>query len=401
MVNDITQIANRLVKEPANDELNQFNTQDISHLIEVLKTHNELSIRKNASKVLVYLLNKIEDQNYDIIIDELKQLYKTEKDMQISTNLKHAINKLNIIQNLGDNKFARYDKKPSEEEATSVLREISKLRELYENIEGVNTFNKRYRILELVEKTGLNRVFKAQRLMDGQVVIIKLFSSESLALNIMNEVKERFKREYEILHALGQFNSPYIVKVYEYGESDKGRYMVMEYLENGSIGDFISKNGKMPLQQAYNVMVRTCEAIKFIHEHGIIHRDIKPANIMLGKDGSIKLLDFGLAKDIRKPLTTYEIKMGTERYMSPEQESMSKDVDNRADIYSYGIAMYEVLTGKRFDKVSNVNINDLNVDIPDGIKKVLQQCISINREDRWKDADELLKALQALKGGIQ
>ena len=400
MGNEVTRIANRLVKEPANTELYQFNIQDIPQIVEVLKTHKEFSIKRNASKVLVYLLNKAEDPDPDLV-EELKYLYKAEEDIQTATNLQRAVNKVNIIRNIGNNKFGKYDKKPSNEEATSVFKEISRLRELYEKVEGINTFNKRFSILELVEKTGLNRVFKAQRLTDNQIVIIKLFSGKDLASNIVEEAKERFKREFEILHTLDQFNSPYVVKVYEYGETDKGRYMVMEYLQNGSLGDFITKNEKMQLPQAYDLMVQTCKAIQFIHSHGIIHRDIKPGNIMMGENGGVKLLDFGLAKDMSNQLTTYDIKMGTERYMSPEQESTPKDVDCRTDIYSYGIAMYEVLTGKRLEKVCVNSIHDMGNTIPESLKQILQKCISPNREDRWKDAEELLTALQELKGGIQ
>jgi serine/threonine protein phosphatase PrpC len=199
----------------------------------------------------------------------------------------------------------------------------------------------RYEILDLVSRSGMASIFKARDLKTDRIMALKVpfmqFESDP-------GFYSRFKREQEIGVAL---NHPYILRV----EADDGTrsrpYLVMEFLEGQTLGHLMRSIRPMPVQDALRIASRVCEALQYMHDHDVVHRDLKPENVMICNDGSIRIMDFGIAKyEGQRRLTFggFTPAMGTPDYMAPEQVK-GKRGDRRTDIYSLGAILYEMLTG--------------------------------------------------------
>lgn len=205
-----------------------------------------------------------------------------------------------------------------------------------------------YRILEKLGGGGMGVVYKAEDLTLGRPVALKFLPEE---LSRDPQAMERFRREARTASAL---NHPGIVTIHEIGEDPaEGRaYIVMEYVEGQSLRQALAP-GALPLDRALEVACQAAETLACAHEHGIVHRDLKPDNIMLAATGHAKVLDFGLAKLIQPPgeetreaVTRPGTVMGTVTYMSPEQVS-GEPADYRSDIFSFGLVLFEMFTGRR------------------------------------------------------
>src|SRR5262249_18159277 len=154
---------------------------------------------------------------------------------------------------------------------------------------------------------------------------------------------ERFDRE---IAALKELRHPNIVQFYEAGEYQGNYYYVMEYVDGASFADLVETAGRLQWKEVLELAIQICPALKHAHDHGIIHRDLKPSNLLLGKDGVVKLLDFGAAKVFANtPITATHAVIGTADYMSPEQAA-GKSVTKRSDLYSLGVVMYHLVTGR-------------------------------------------------------
>ncbi len=198
-----------------------------------------------------------------------------------------------------------------------------------------------YRILRKIASGGMADVLLAVQDSLSRKVAIKIIHKE-LSENV--EMIKRFKREAELVAKL---NHPNIVQIFEDGVSEGRYYMVLEYMENGSLDIYI-KNTKPPLKKILKLLIPIFSALEFIHSKGIVHRDLKPSNILLDKNLIPKLTDFGIATFLwtnSTRITTTNTAIGTVAYMSPEQSRDSKRVDHRADIYSMGAILYEITTG--------------------------------------------------------
>ncbi len=198
-----------------------------------------------------------------------------------------------------------------------------------------------YRIFRKIASGGMADVLLAVQNSLSRKVAIKIIHKE-LSENI--EMIKRFKREAELVAKL---NHPNIVQIFEDGVSDGRYYMVLEYMENGSLDTYI-KNTKLSLKKILKLLIPIFSALEFIHSKGIVHRDLKPSNILLDKTLTPKLTDFGIATFLwtnSTRITTTNTAIGTVAYMSPEQSRDSKRVDHRADIYSMGAILYEITTG--------------------------------------------------------
>ena len=252
-----------------------------------------------------------------------------------------------------------------------------------------------YEILSLIGAGGMGEVYKARDTRLDRIVAIKTSKTQ---------FSERFARE---AHAIAQLNHPNICTLYDVGPN----YLVMEYIEGTPLVS--PKNpGPLPLDQALKRAVQICDALDAAHKKGITHRDLKPANILITKTG-LKLLDFGLAKfaHAAKPLDDATVTMaltgrneivGTLYYMSPEQlqaQANGQEIDFRSDIFSFGLVLYEMLTGKRvFEGATPASViaaimerpaPSIAAVAPAALDHLLQRCLVKDPDDRWQSAHDL------------
>ncbi len=200
----------------------------------------------------------------------------------------------------------------------------------------------KYKITGVIAKGGMGVVYKAIHPSLKRLVVIKKMTARGNPSNA-----ERFKKEAQILLDM---NSPYIVHLFDYFTEAGFRYMVEELVDGMALDKLLKKQTVLPPPVAMLVLQDACYALRYAHSKGIIHRDIKPGNILISKRGEIKLADFGIASegaDSENAITLSGTSLGTPAYMSPEQFEDSASVDKRADIYSLGIMLYEMLTGSK------------------------------------------------------
>ena len=200
----------------------------------------------------------------------------------------------------------------------------------------------KYPIESLVAKGGMGAVFKALHPTLKRHVIIKKLTMRGSAT-----LTERFKREARILM---DFKNDHIVRVFDHFKEGSSHYIVLEYVDGMSLDQLIKRQRSLSSELALVIFLDACRALQYAHGMGVIHRDIKPGNILISRKGEVKLADFGIAaseEDDDSGLTKEGMTLGTPSYMPPEQIENSKNVDRRADIYSMGIMLYEMVTGKK------------------------------------------------------
>jgi hypothetical protein len=200
-----------------------------------------------------------------------------------------------------------------------------------------------YRITELIGVGGMGVVYRAERTSDGRVVAVKVLHDSYTWKR--QEFVARFARE---AHALTRLDHPGIVRILDSGQTDDVYYLVTEHVEGTDLARQLRAK-ELTLPEIVAIMTRVCQAITYAHEQGVVHRDIKPANIMVAGD-EVKVLDFGLAQIAGgethlSSLTRTDLAIGTFNYLSPEQRTSAKHVDERSDVFSLGVVLYELLTG--------------------------------------------------------
>ncbi len=201
----------------------------------------------------------------------------------------------------------------------------------------------RYQIQKELGRGAMGVVYLGKDPKINRLVAIKTVRFEEVDPDLLEETKRRFFREAE---AAGTLNHPNIVTIYDVGEEEDLAYVAMELLEGSDLTPFIKKEKLLPVRDLLKIIGNVAEGLAFAHERGIVHRDIKPANIMLLKDGSVKIADFGIARIATSSATQTGTVLGTPSYMSPEQVAGQK-VDGRSDLFSLGVAMYELLCGQK------------------------------------------------------
>jgi serine/threonine-protein kinase len=198
-----------------------------------------------------------------------------------------------------------------------------------------------YRIDQLIARSGMASIFRATDLRDGRQVAIKVPHPEMESDPLLYD---RFKREEEIGKNM---EHPGVMKVF--ADPDRSQvYMVMEWVDGRLLREVLNEQRKLPPERAVKITTRILDALEYIHDHGVVHRDLKPENVMVDDQDNIKLIDFGIASDLRgRRLTFAKLSqtMGTPDYISPEQVK-GKRGDGRSDLYSVGVMLYEMLTGR-------------------------------------------------------
>ena len=262
----------------------------------------------------------------------------------------------------------------------------------------------RYEITELIGVGGMADVYKATDIIDNKIVAVKILKRE-YAEN--EEFLRRFRNESKMVATLSH---PNIVKVYDVGFSDKLQFMVMEYIDGITLKEYIDNERVLTWKDSVHFIIQVLRALQHAHDKGIVHRDIKPQNIMLFTDGTIKVMDFGIAKSAKEQAyTATDQAIGTVYYISPEQ-ARGDEVDEKSDIYSVGTMFYEMLTGQKpFDADKPVSIavmhmnntpqrpRNINPDIPAGLEEIILRAMEKDPENRYQTASDMIKDIESFK----
>ncbi len=271
-----------------------------------------------------------------------------------------------------------------------------------DNLVGM-TLGNRYDILEKIGTGGMATVYKAKDTLLNRFVAIKILRD---SLEDEKQIVSNFIKEAQSSASLVHNN---IVSVYDVGEENGLNYMVMEYVDGITLKEYIKRNGVLPWQEACDFAIQIGQGISEAHSINIIHRDIKPQNILMTKDKTLKVTDFGIARAVAGETTVVGGgALGSVHYISPEQ-ARGGFTDARSDIYSLGIVLYEMLTGKvPFDgdtavsialmhlEKEPVNVKCVNMDIPTDLAYVTMKAISKEQQIRYQDVQEMLDDLHAV-----
>ena len=263
-------------------------------------------------------------------------------------------------------------------------------------------FADRYRVIRQIGRGGMADVYLAKDLiLDGEEVAVKVlrtnYQTDQIAI-------QRFQREAK---AMAELDHPNIVRISDIGEEDGQQYLAMEYVDGVDLKRYIKENAPLSNQDAVRIMGQILLAMRMAHTRGIVHRDLKPQNVLLTKDGTAKVTDFGIAKATSSnTVTSTATAMGSVHYISPEQ-AKGRFCDEKSDIYSLGITMYEMVTGHvPFDHENGVTIALMHLQneitppsqvrdgIPDSLEKIILKCTMKKPEDRYQTADELIADLK-------
>lgn len=263
----------------------------------------------------------------------------------------------------------------------------------------------RYELLELIGIGGMARVYKARCHRLNRLVAVKILR-EDMAQDA--EFRRRFHDESQ---AVAMLSHPNIVAVYDVSRSSEMEYIVMELIDGITLKQYIQKKGnKLNWREALHFTTQIVKALGHAHSRGIIHRDIKPHNVMVLRDGSVKVADFGIARVLSASHSTLtQEALGSVHYISPEQARGSA-IDARSDLYSAGVVLYEMVTGRlpfEGDTAVSVAIQHINsiplspreidADIPEALEKITMKAMAPNRENRYGSADEMLADLEEFR----
>jgi TolB-like protein/Flp pilus assembly protein TadD len=265
-------------------------------------------------------------------------------------------------------------------------------------------FAGRYQIIEELGSGGMGRVYKVLDKELDTLVVLKVLLPEVAA---DPETIPRFRNELKLSREISHQN---VCRMFDLNWSEGTYYITMEYVGGESLKNILLMTKKMSAASTINLAKQICSGLSEAHRHGIVHRDLKPGNILIDRGGNAKILDFGLARSIESQgITATGIIIGTPQYMSPEQVQ-EKTIDQRSDIYSLGVLMYEMLTGQLpFDGDSPVRValkhvnekpiepKNLNPKIPLAVSRVILKCLSKAKEDRYSSAEELSVELSRIE----
>lgn len=269
-----------------------------------------------------------------------------------------------------------------------------------------------YRVLDKLGQGGMGVVLKAEHRRMKRVVAVKMIAGAAL------KSPDAVKRFYREVEAAAKLNHPNIVQAHDASEHDGIHYLVMEYVDGKDLAAIVKERGSLPIAQAVDYVIQAARGLQYAHMQKIVHRDIKPANVLLDKEGTVKILDMGLARiaglveeEDKDRLTASGQVMGTCDYMAPEQAMDTHHADARADIYSLGCTLYRLLTGDTMYKGETLakilvshqmapipSLSKMRGDVPQPLDAVFQKMVAKKPENRYQSMAEVIAALEVCVG---
>ena len=243
-------------------------------------------------------------------------------------------------------------------------------------------------VLGCLGRGGMGVVYKARQKSLDRLVALKILAPER---EKDPQFAERFAREAQ---ALAKLSHPHIVTVYDFGQADGLFYLLMEYVDGVNLRQLL-RTRRLEPKEALAIVPPICDALQYAHDHAVVHRDIKPENLLLDKAGQVKIADFGIAKMLGGDSTPDEEQgVGTPQYMAPEQHATPQAADHRADIYSLGVVLYEMLTGEL--PAGQFELPSRKVQIDVRLDEIVLRALNREPELRFQQAGELKTAVETL-----
>ncbi|MBN1222935.1 MAG: protein kinase [Candidatus Aminicenantes bacterium] len=281
------------------------------------------------------------------------------------------------------------------------------LEALREELATGSTFAERYQIIEELGRGGMGRVYRVLDKNLNEEVALKLIKPE-----IASDEKtvQRFSNELKVARKIAHKN---IGKMFDLNDDEGTKYITMEYVSGQDLKGLIKQSKQLNVGTAISIAKQMAEGLAEAHRLGIVHRDLKPSNVMIDKDGDARIMDFGIARSVASEgITDKGVMIGTPDYMSPEQVE-GKDIDHRTDIYSLGVILYEMVTGRvPFEGDTPFTIGmkhkgeiprppkELNAQVQEDLNRVILRCLEKNKETRYQSAGEMLSELENIEKGI-
>jgi serine/threonine protein kinase/tetratricopeptide (TPR) repeat protein len=270
-----------------------------------------------------------------------------------------------------------------------------------------STFAGRYQVIEELGKGGMGRVYKVYDTEIKEKIGLKLLRPE---LGIDEETIERFRNELRLARKIGHRN---VCKMFDLNRAEGAYYLTMEFVPGEDLKRLIRKVGQMPSGKTISIARQICEGLAEAHGLGIVHRDLKPQNVMVDEGGNAKIMDFGIARSLSaKGITGAGVMIGTPEYMSPEQVE-GKEIDERSDIYSLGVILFEMVTGRvpfEGDTPFTIGVKhksepprdprEFNAQISADLGRLILRCLAKEKEKRYQNTAEILADLSQIEKGL-